>query len=351
MASANQDHTPVHTKESDMKKLYMYRLLLLAGMITCSAASPPANFRTQSINQESFEKVISGLPVTVRERLRELMTSDTFCGVIPAEDALYIARELEVTVHQVMDVLRPLARLYARPPISNYRVGAVSRGLSGNLYFGANVEFVGEALSFTVHAEQAATINAWVHGETELEAIDVGGAPCGYCLQFLNELASAPTLRIMDPPGPAVGLSDLLPVAFGPRNLGIEGGLMTADNHKLVLKEKSQDKVVLAALRAANMSYAPYSKGYAGAALSTKNGRIYIGPYAENAAFNPSMSPMEAAIAHLNLCAESFSDIRKAVLVELTSSISSQADASRSVLSAVAPEVELTVIYARSAGD
>ena len=46
--------------------------------------------------------------------------------------------------------------------------------------------------------------------------------------------------------------------------------------------------MVYVALEAANMSYAPYSKSYAGVALRTSRG-IIAGAHAENAAFNPSI--------------------------------------------------------------
>ena len=49
-------------------------------------------------------------------------------------------------------------------------VGAVALGLSGALYAGANLEFLGQSLSLSVHAEQAAVYNAWVHGEAGVSA-------------------------------------------------------------------------------------------------------------------------------------------------------------------------------------
>ena len=41
----------------------------------------------------------------------------------------------------------------------------VVRGASGALYLGANIEFPGEGLGQTVHAEQAALSNAFMHDE------------------------------------------------------------------------------------------------------------------------------------------------------------------------------------------
>lgn len=291
-----------------------------------------------------FDQAIADFPPGVQEKLRRYREDDDFCGVINAMDAQYIADQTDWGIHQVMLGLLPFARAYAKPPISRFYVGAISQGLSGNLYYGANMEFVGEALSFCVHAEQAAAVNAWVHGETGLRSFAITAAPCGYCRQFLYELETYSTLQILLPDRPSTTLTNLLPDAFGPSDLGARGGLMKSADHQLVLQ--SSDPVVQAALAAANMSYAPYSKGYAGVALATIDGRTYSGPYAENAAFNPSMSPMEAALAHLNMCGRAYEEISQAVLVEVQGSVCSQVDAARKVLGSIS-QVELIVAYAR----
>ena len=292
----------------------------------------------------AFDQAIAEFPTGVQDKLREYSKGDDFCGVVSAMDAEYIAAQTGWEMHQVMLGLLWFARSYAKPPISRYRVGAISQGASGNLYYGANMEFVGEALSFCVHAEQAATVNAWVHNETELRALAITAAPCGYCRQFLYELETFSTLQILLPNRQPTTLLNLLPDAFGPSDLGARGGLMKSADHQLILQ--SSDPVVLSALAAANMSYAPYSKGYAGVALATTSGQVYSGPYAENAAFNPSMSPMEAALAHLNMCGRTYEEISQAVLVEVQGSPCSQVDASRKVLDSIS-QVELTVAYAR----
>ena len=223
----------------------------------------------------------------------------------------------------------PWAAEFARPPISNFRVGAIARGVSGDLYLGANVEFAGEALSFTVHAEQSAIANAWMSGESGVDVVATSAAPCGYCRQFLNELTTAATLTVVMP-GETRPLRELLPHAFGPRDLGIEGGLMQRDEHPLTIDE--DDELSREALRAARMSYAPYSKSYAGVALRTSDGLVVGGAYAENAAFNPSMSPLEVALSQLNLRGGSFESIAEAVLVHVDAL---HTNATRTVLAAV----------------
>ena len=241
------------------------------------------------------------------------------------------------------DVGSLLARAaqFARPPISNFHFGAVARGVSGKVYFGANLEFAGEALSFTVHAEQSAVANAWMSGEEGIDLIAVTAAPCGYCRQFLNELTTAERLTIQLPNG-SFTLGELLPNAFGPRDLGVEGGLLQRDDHGLAVD--TPDELVKRALHAANLSYAPYSRSFAGVALRTADGTVATGAYAENAAFNPSMSPLEVALSQLNLAGRSFDTIEGAVLVHVDDL---HTNATRTVLAAVC-DAPLRLVRARN---
>ena len=244
-----------------------------------------------------------------------------------------------------MELFRPYSKIYSRAPISNYNVGAVCKGASGNLYFGSNIEILNESLSFTLHAEQAAIINAWNNGETEIRYINVGGSPCGHCLQFLNELNNSDSLVIINPKGENFRISDLLTRAFGPKNLGVKAGLLSKQKNDLVLDSESQDKLVKTSLLAANKSYAPYSKSYSGLAVMTKDSRVFYGSYAENAAFNPSVSPVESTLSSLNLSRVPFDQIVKAVLVEMKSSKVSQKNVFKSILKRVAPKAELEIVY------
>jgi cytidine deaminase len=231
--------------------------------------------------------------------------------------------------HADIASLLPRAAEFARPPISHFRVGAIARGLSGALYFGANLEVAGEALSFTTHAEQSAVTHAWMNGEKGIDLIAVTAPPCGFCRQFLNELAAANDLTIAIP-GAQHSLRDLLPSSFGPRDLGIDGGLMQADDHGLSID--ANDELAQLALAAANRSYAPYSKSFAGVAVRTSDGVTAAGAYAENAAFNPSMAPLQVALSELNLQGASFDSIADAVLVHVDALHTS---ATRVVLAAV----------------
>src|SRR6185436_16130672 len=123
-------------------------------------------------------------------------------GVISAAAVAQFLNSSDMTIDELMLALIPAAQKFALPPISNFFVGAVALGSSGSLYFGANFEFVGQALSFTVHGEQAATAHAISGGETGMQKLAVSAAPCGYCRQFLYELTTASTLQILLPNTP-----------------------------------------------------------------------------------------------------------------------------------------------------
>lgn len=269
-------------------------------------------------------------------------------GAIAAPVVAQFLRSSGMTIEQLMLALIPLAQKYAIPPISNFFVGAVALGASGSIYFGANYEFVGQALSFTVHGEQAATAHAIACGETGMQMLAVSAAPCGYCRQFLYELTTASTLQILLPNTPATLLTSLIPNAFGPGDLGVTAALMSPQSHGMTLSSPAGDPVVSAALAAANASYAPYTFSYAGVALKVRDGGIFTGSVAENAAFNPSMSPLEGAIVNLVISGgKSYADITDAVLVEAADSKASQAAATQAVLSTITP-VPLRVYQAHS---
>jgi len=119
-------------------------------------------------------------------------------------------------------------------------------------------------LSPTLHAEQAAIVNAWLQGAGKIEAIAITAAPCGYCRQFLYELEGGPDVAvILLMPDLADGmtyyLSDLLPQAFGPRELGSHTGLMASVDQplNLSLPLPSDDPIVQTAREAAETVLCP----------------------------------------------------------------------------------------------
>jgi cytidine deaminase len=117
-----------------------------------------------------------------------------------------------------------MARAYA--PYSNFAVGAVLRGANGKLYAGCNVE--NAAYPQGQCAEASAVAHMVMDGERRIvEALVVGAgdelvSPCGGCRQRLREFADASLpVHICGPEGVrrTVTLGELLPLAFGPKNL------------------------------------------------------------------------------------------------------------------------------------
>lgn len=202
-------------------------------------------------------------------------------------------------------------------PLADFYVGAIAIGKSGNLYFGACHDFCYTSTMQCVHAEQSAVANAFLHKEKEIAIIAVNAAPCGFCRQFLYEMADGKQLKILFPNNNEILLSELLPHAFGPNDLGKKGGLLTGPIQQLKLIEKNDDDLANTALQAASRSYSPYWESYAGVSIKTKDGNLCYGSYLENVAQNPGLSPMQAALIHLNLSGYSHQDIDEVVLVEM----------------------------------
>ncbi|WP_260598074.1 cytidine deaminase [Sphingomonas endolithica] len=275
----------------------------------------------------------------------DVLDADSFHGVIGAAEAAILMQRTGYTLPQLAASLVPFAQGYAVVPVSNFNVGAIGLGTSGALYYGANYEVSGQALSFTVHAEQACVANAWVNGENGLQLLSISAAPCGYCRQFLYELVDAATLQIGLPGQPPRLLTSFLPDPFGPGDLGIQGGLMQPQANGLVLPGPI-DTTTEAALAAANASYSPYTATYAGVALTTSDGITCVGHYAENAAYNPSMSPLEGALSQLAFYNRSPANVVEAVLVEAPGT-ASQAGATNTLWSTVSG-IALTVLVAET---
>ena len=212
--------------------------------------------------------------------------------------------------------LLPQAAECAVVPVSQFKVGAIAIDVDGNFYLGANQECADAAMAQTVHAEQSAISHAWARGVTQIAHIVVNYTPCGHCRQFLNELRGAENLLIHLPHSRDNRLHDYLPDSFSPKDLDIPERLLDKQNHGLTLSaDAAATPLVQAALDAANRSYAPYSRAYAGVALQCSNGEIFAGGYAENAAYNPTLPPLQNALNFLRLSGYIEDDVVQAALV------------------------------------
>ena len=232
------------------------------------------------------------------------------------------------------------AQSYARPGLTNFRVGAVVRGISGTLYLGANIEFRGESLCQTVHAEQAALANAFMHDEPGIEAIAVTSTPCGHCRQFLYEFSEGRDIDILLPEQPPLALSALLPRPFGPADLHVAPGPLSRTR----IAMEDVESVAQAARYAAANAYAPYTNSPSGVAIRSRRGNIYRGSYIENATFNPSLPPLQVALVAMTLANEDFRDIAEVVLAEAANNSVSQLSATKSLLAAIAPRAEFRLL-------
>jgi cytidine deaminase len=268
-------------------------------------------------------------------KFERILSDGRFRGRIQAAQVDALMRTEKLSREDLMIKLLPLAKRRAHPPLSNYYVGAVALGSSGNLYLGQNIEIPGNMLGLAVHAEQSAIANAYMSDEPGVKAIAVTAAPCGHCRQFLSEVSL--DISILMPGLPAVALSELLPRAFGPKDLGMQHGAFPVKSRDLALASHSKDELVLAAWKAACGAYSPYTLSPSGAAIATSNGRIFAGSYIENAAFNPSLPPLETALAGYFAAGPGAGHIQKCVLVESSKAGISHQVTTRSVLTALAP--------------
>lgn len=280
-----------------------------------------------------FQTAFAELPVTLQSALLPYFDAPDFPAMLKAEQVDAIKQRCGLDDDALAFALLPLAAACSLAPISQFYVGAIARGQSGNLYFGANMEFSGAPMQQTIHAEQCAVTHAWLRGESALASITVNYTPCGHCRQFMNELNSGTTLKIRLPGREPATLGDYLPDAFGPKDLNIATLLMDRVDHGFQLT--LTDELEMAALAAANQSHAPYSNAHSGVVLEAEDGTIYSGRYAENAAFNPSLPPLQAALILMNVSGGDCQKVVRAVLAEPDSAILTQWDATRATLAAL----------------
>ncbi len=304
----------------------------------------PGNIRLDS---ETLRKLVPSLGARARDALLEALKDSSLRGQIPASEVESMLGAEHKTVDELMVDLLPVAQLYSEPSLSNFRVGAVVRGTSGGLYLGANIEVPHQVLGFSVHAEQSAVSNAFMHDDRGLACLAVTAAPCGHCRQFLNELPNAPELKLLVTGSSPTTLRSLLPQPFGPKDLEVTDRLFSGKKADLELISPVEDELASAALEAASRSYAPYTKARSGIAVKSTTKTVYKGSYIENAAFNPSLSPLQAALVGLIMGGEKPAGISSAVLVELENAPISQKSATRAVLEAIAPAASLRCISAR----
>lgn len=274
-----------------------------------------------ALTTPQLDSALADLSAATAAAIRSAVLESTFSGQLdgmtPAEAA----------------ALLPLAACFSVHPISGFSVGAVAVGQSGRLYLGANLEFQGLPLNATLHAEQSAVLNAWMHDESELSALYVSETPCGHCRQFLRELSNLDTLQI-HVRGQTLTLDDLLPHAFGEaRTRG--HGLLDSRPVALEAVKAEPNTSQHRAINAAQRSYVPYSRSSEGFVIECINGRVFSGRAAESAAFNPSVTSVLAALNQRNLSSSRNVAINSCTQAKLGTATNNPMSFARAVLGSV----------------
>jgi len=276
-------------------------------------------------------------------------------GILTWQQCKLICQQLELTTEELMIKLLPFAASFSKPTVSGFQVGAVLRGEikddsgAANLYFGANLEFPQQPLSYSLHAEQSAISNAWVAKESSLTGLAISAPPCGHCRQFLFEAVGSNDFPIFIPTEQQrsnqveiTSLSKLLPLAFGPLDLGghyfFEHPSFT--HHAFEPIEDRADSFVFQAVQQAGLSYVPYTNNYCACVVKTADNTLTSGVSIENAAYNPSITAMASAMSKLALFGSDFSNIERIILVEQVTKIT-QKEISKTMLASFGIRTEL----------
>ena len=265
------------------------------------------------LDLDIFRDSLDTIPTGKCSSLRDELTDSNFSGYLKSCSDLS---------SQCASSLLPLATSFSVAPISGFNVGAVAIGASGHLYLGANMEFCGVPLSCSLHAEQSAILNAWMHGEPSIDALVISETPCGHCRQFLCELSGAENLKLYIGER-AFLLPDLLPMPFGaPRKLG--KGLLDSEPVKLNGITPVESDLAQRAINAAERSYTPYTEAHAGFIIECDDGKFHAGRAAESIAFNPSIMAVVCALNSRNLSSSRDYTINRCVQTKLVTSVNSQ---------------------------
>lgn len=350
-------------------------------------------------------------PIITEQLVDDLQRALAGRFMLAAELVFELLRQHRISELQLLTALIPAAAALARPLISSFKVGAVGLGNSGAVYIGVNLEFRGAQLNNSVHAEQSLLANAWWHGETGIQRLAVSAAPCGHCRQFYSEIDTADDIIFsFGEPSVEYSLQQLLPKRFGPADLlsgsGVPLLLQPQCNHVAFAAGSATDAVsaaatlectytgtasdgcktdgdttmlplsgssrasrtsrdgcrapqggqemtsqleaaAVAALRAANLAYCPYTRSPSGVTLLLDDGSLHWGGYLESAAFNPSLAPLQSAlITAVRAGVPCYSQVTAAVLVEDPEALVQHAEATALLLSKISPNAKLIVIAA-----
>ncbi|MEO8756451.1 MAG: cytidine deaminase [Devosia sp.] len=269
--------------------------------------------------------------------------------VLTAKQATEICDAHSISSDELMLLSLGKARDFAHPPISEFYVGCVGREAgSGNLVFGGNLEFVGAHIGNTVHGEGFVLTRSFSRG-TAIETLAIGEAhPCAHCRQYLSEFAATASMTVMDPLGHRLKMADLYPWPFDPNYLG-EKGIVAGEVRYPSLELKLSGDPVSPAVAGkltelGRRSYTPYGKSPAAIVLTLKDDRLIGGSAIESVAFNPTISPIQAAMIDLFAHGYVATDIAAAAAATAEEALVDYVLHAADTLAVVAPAVVLSVV-------
>jgi cytidine deaminase len=284
--------------------------------------------------------------------------------------------ELALSTPALLRLCVGVVEKWSRCAISGFQVGVAGlASASGDVYFGVNLEFDAVPLSCTVHAEQFLVTNLFFGRARGLDMLALKYPPCGHCRQFLAETVGTDVvIRLSRGEDLQVEarLSELLPSAFTPKDLGVQVGLLDdrqSNVTRMPLRERrdslkwassggggtggtggtgagsrgtggsgggtgagsrgtggsaegaaapvSDNDMRRLALDAAGRAFAPFTGVCEGVALLTKRNEIVVGSTIESAAYNPSLTAIQTALIDTVRRDIPFSDILRATMVAL----------------------------------
>ena len=99
---------------------------------------------TSSLDHHAIINLISSVSVSSSAcQTCNVVESSSGFSCISESARVTLEQELKLSTDDLMVLLLQIVKVKARPPISDFFVGAVGLAESGRLYFGCNLEFVG----------------------------------------------------------------------------------------------------------------------------------------------------------------------------------------------------------------
>jgi cytidine deaminase len=275
-------------------------------------------------------EVMETLPRLMSMMLKARLRAGGWLGglMLQADEVEDLVQTLPLSRNDLMLKLLDVASSLAQGPEGERAAGAVAEGLRGGLYVGNPIAWKGEGVKFSVHAAQAALINAWHNSENQVKRLMLETPPCPCCRQFMRETWIWKSLKIMVRPRSSIAKKDTALIQEQALNIdtlreeGIQSRLFGEPKRSIVLPKPDMGDCTIVAADAASYAYAPYSRNYAGVAIKTNRGTVHQGRYAEVVESIAGVSAIEAAIVDMALSGGQFTDITEIALVETKGSVS-----------------------------